>query len=190
MRFKPFYHTCNRTLIESCSNEIVFSQDLKMWQDVCENLVNNYIKEGESQQERLTKKYGITEFEKRTPESCVNSIGYSPKNEKWYGWSHRAIYGFKVGSKCEQGMCHFSPSNKDEFLESLKRWYKDPMYGDVKLTPTKNGVKLEFVIKQKDDAVLTNRIEPYPKKWGKGVWTAKTMDDAKQMAADFARSVS
>jgi hypothetical protein len=30
----------------------------------------------------------------------------------------------------------------------------------------------------------------YPEKWGKGEWTAKTIEDAKQMAIDFARSVS
>ena len=30
----------------------------------------------------------------------------------------------------------------------------------------------------------------YPEKWGKGEWTAKTIEDAKQMAVDFARSVS
>ena len=30
----------------------------------------------------------------------------------------------------------------------------------------------------------------YPEKWGKGKWTAKTIEDAKQMAIDFARSVS
>ena len=30
----------------------------------------------------------------------------------------------------------------------------------------------------------------YPQKWGKGEWVAKTIEDAKQMAIDFARSVS
>lgn len=37
--------------------------------------------------------------ELRTPDSNVCSIGYSPKDRKWYGWSHRAIYGFGIGSK-------------------------------------------------------------------------------------------
>ena len=30
----------------------------------------------------------------------------------------------------------------------------------------------------------------YPEKWGKGEWVAKTLEDAKQMAIDFAQSVS
>ena len=30
---------------------------------------------------------------------CVCSMGYSHKDGKWHGWSHRAISGFKVGSR-------------------------------------------------------------------------------------------
>lgn len=37
--------------------------------------------------------------ELRTPDSSVCSIGYSAKDKKWYGWSHRSIYGFKVGDR-------------------------------------------------------------------------------------------
>lgn len=34
---------------------------------------------------------------KRNPDSKVCSIGKSMKDDKWYGWSHRGICGFKVG---------------------------------------------------------------------------------------------
>ena len=47
----------------------------------------------------------------RTPESCVCSVGYSVKDGKWYGWSHRAIYGFKPGSKCKKGDGHYIPKS-------------------------------------------------------------------------------
>ena len=67
------------------------------------------------------------------PNGIVN-IGYNPEEKKWYGWSHRAIYGFGIGSKCEKGHAHYNPK--------------------------------------------------------KGEWTAKTMEDAKQMAMDFAEGVS
>ena len=60
------------------------------------------------------------------------SIGFSEKEQKWYGWSHRAIYGFGIGSKVKKGDCGYK---------------------------------------------------------GKA-WTAKTLDDAKQMAKDFADAVS
>jgi len=41
---------------------------------------------------------------------------------------------------------------------------------------------------------LRNKIslvyQEFPKQWGRGEWTAKTMDDAKQMAVDFCEGVS
>lgn len=60
------------------------------------------------------------------------SIGFSEKEQKWYGWSHRAIYGFGIGSKVKKGDCGYKGN----------------------------------------------------------AWTAKTLDDAKQMAKDFADAVS
>jgi hypothetical protein len=38
----------------------------------------------------------IDEPEKTSPSHTVNSIGRSKKDGKWYGWSHRAIHGFKT----------------------------------------------------------------------------------------------
>jgi len=43
--------------------------------------------------------------EKRTPTSNVCSIGFSEREQKWFGWSHRAIYGFKVGDVVKEGDC-------------------------------------------------------------------------------------
>lgn len=57
----------------------------------------------ESMHDRLKRKYGITEFYKTSPEHSVTSIGWSPKDQKWYGWSHRAIYGFGVGDIVKEG---------------------------------------------------------------------------------------
>ena len=31
------------------------------------------------------------------------SIGYSPEENKWYGWSHRAIHGFTIGDIVKEG---------------------------------------------------------------------------------------
>ncbi len=44
----------------------------------------------------LWKKFGITQFELRTKKSKVCTVGYSPTQALWYGWSHRAIRGFKT----------------------------------------------------------------------------------------------
>lgn len=63
----------------------------------------------------------------------IHSIGFSEKEQKWYGWSHRAIYGFGIGSKVKKGDCAYTEE--------------------------------------------------------RGEWTAKTLEDAKQMAMDFAKGV-
>lgn len=47
----------------------------------------------------LSEKKGITKFELRTKNSNVCSIGFNEKENKWYGWSHRAICGFGIGDK-------------------------------------------------------------------------------------------
>ena len=44
----------------------------------------------------LCKKRGIKP-EKIRPKSNVCSIGFCESEKKWYGWSHRAITGFKIG---------------------------------------------------------------------------------------------
>jgi len=53
--------------------------------------VNQILEKKESLRDGLTKKYGITKF--------FGSTGLNEKKGIWYGWSHRAIHGFKVGDK-------------------------------------------------------------------------------------------
>lgn len=55
---------------------------------------------------RICKLRGIRP-ELRTPESDVCSIGFCAKEQKWYGWSHRAMFGFGVGSKLKKGDCGY-----------------------------------------------------------------------------------
>ena len=55
---------------------------------------------------RLIAKRGIQPI-KTNSNNCVCSIGYSVNDGKWYGWSHRAIYGFRPGSTCKKGDCHY-----------------------------------------------------------------------------------
>ena len=52
----------------------------------------------------LCKKRGIAPI-KASPDHCVCSIGYSEKEGKWYGWSHRSIFGFKIGDVVKKGDC-------------------------------------------------------------------------------------
>lgn len=45
------------------------------------------------------------------------SIGFNHKEQKWYGWSHRAISGFGIGDVVKEGDCAASPGMVDEYIE-------------------------------------------------------------------------
>ena len=135
--------------------------------------------------------------------------------QKWYGWSHRAIFGFGISSKVKVGDCGFEPGNKKEFIESIKSWYNDEMYSNLKITEKENGIEIvydiipkninenyfvytnKFTTEMKYTALInensqysTKTFKKFPNNYGKGEWSAKTLDDAKEMAIDFANSVS
>lgn len=48
---------------------------------------------------RFVSVYGIKSFEKGNPKDTVCTIGFSPEQKRWFGWSHRGIHGFGIGSK-------------------------------------------------------------------------------------------
>jgi len=64
---------------------------------------------------RLCKKRGIKP-EYRTSTSNVCSIGFCENEQKWYGWSHRAIYGFGIGDVVKEGDCTASSGWTEEYL--------------------------------------------------------------------------
>jgi hypothetical protein len=63
----------------------------------------------------LCTKKGI-EPEKAHEGDSVCSIGFSEDDQKWYGWSHRAIHGFAVGDVVEEGDLCNSSGWTDEYL--------------------------------------------------------------------------
>lgn len=68
-------------------------------------IMNDIVVESSDEQSPMQKffdKHGI-EPQKIDSSHNVDSIGWSEKEQKWYGWSHRAIYGFKIGDKSSQG---------------------------------------------------------------------------------------
>ncbi len=70
----------------------------------------------------LCKTKGIKpELSPQTEKHCESpkpacSIGFCEKDKKWYGWSHRAIFGFGVGDTVEEGDCTASSGWTDEWL--------------------------------------------------------------------------
>jgi hypothetical protein len=106
---------------------------------------NSYVVFRKSVHEKLNKLYignirfayfltNLNSLQGTSKDSKTVSVGYNPKERKWYGWSHRAKYGFGIGSTVKKG---------------------DIAYVEEK-----------------------------------GEWTAKTLEDAKQMAIDFAENIA
>lgn len=56
--------------------------------------------------------------EKVNPSRNVCSIGFCEAEQKWYGWSHRAIFGFGIGSTVKEGDCTASSGWTDEYLKT------------------------------------------------------------------------
>ena len=179
--------------------------------------------------EKLCDKWGIKP-ELRSPELSVCSIGFNEKEEKWYGWSHRAIYGFGVGSKVKKGDCAFTADNPEEMIDDWVNFFCDFIKDDERraqrmtecreqcwVAKDRSGIYINHaswvdqfgnipMVKPQDlEDVLTGKVdvsevaENLPEDWGSGIsfrpigrgeWTAETLEDAKQMASDFAEGVA
>lgn len=62
-------------------------------------------------------KLGIYKPTSKTPERVYCSIGYAPNSKKWYGWSHRAINGYKIGDVLKAGDLATESGWCDEYLK-------------------------------------------------------------------------
>ena len=127
------------------------------------------------------------------------SIGWSEKEQKWYGWSHRAIYGFGVGEEMTRDCCGYEPVDKEDYARWILDFFcdggDDKHYKDIKIEQDADGdgtkgIYLSYNYTREDGSTYDHHgFHPYPV-WGKGVWTAKTIEDAKEMAISFAKRVS
>lgn len=81
--------------------------------EIAENLDGVYI--GDIKFAKQLEKLGIKPEPILDGEVC--SIGFSSKDNKWYGWSHRAMYGFKIGDIVKKGDCCTSSGYTDEYLK-------------------------------------------------------------------------
>ncbi len=154
-----------------------------------------------------------------TRDSNICSIGFSKKYGKWYGWSHRAIFGFKIGSKVVKGDCGYTADNPEEMIEDRANFFADISKesadlhrAECQILPDRSGIRIlhaplkipvvestaELVEFLDDEADLPEEVidvfsgdnSVSERKCGRGEWTALTMSDARQMAIDFAESVS
>lgn len=68
-------------------------------------------------------KIDIKKLQKLSPLSTggPNQIGFDPKSKKWYGWSHRAIYGFGIGHIVKKGDATLSSG----YIKGIPEYKKD-----------------------------------------------------------------
>lgn len=148
---------------------------------------------------RLCKKRGIKP-EKVKSEYAVCSIGFCEKEQKWYGWSHRAIYGFGIGSETKKGDCSYVPADMEDARLDAIRFEDEEHHLDTNATlETDEDGKPCFAVTWTYSDKIPNKslrskisgCRHYPPEiFGHGEWTAKTLDDARKMACDFAEGVS
>lgn len=141
----------------------------------------------------LCKSRGIKP-EKRTDTSNVCSIGFCEREQKWYGWSHRAIFGFGIGSETKRGDCGYVSSDINELVKEYRELNnKDDLiignFQTLRVYTHSCGV-----VGERDDGSLvlkrSKKLDYYEVETGRGEWIAETLEDAKQMAMDFAEGVS
>lgn len=144
---------------------------------------------------------GIT-AQGRRGQSQVASIGFCENEQKWYGWSHRAICGFGLGSSVKRGDCAYVPVDWDDMITTAIEFWNDPSHTKISGIRTKDEAGIECVrvewFYSNDPNVVPNKsiwLKPgqalmYPPDiWGRGEWTADTLDDARLMAEDYAEGV-
>lgn len=165
----------------------------------------------------LTDEMGITEQLQPVPNGKTVAVGFNPETQQWFGWSHRATGAFTIGSEVVKGDNAFVPRNREEFEESCKAFWdigkrmetvpgfhltrEFVAFRHDQIDP---DVSTEFPIAVlvyeenyephrpdhlKDSSPLREMPIMYPLVWGRGEWKAETLEDAKQMAIDFANGV-
>ena len=130
-------------------------------------------------------------------EELTNGVGFSPNQHMWYGWSHRAMGRFTIGSTCKKGDCHYRAANVEDMLEQARESWTDDFHTNVNARvamPGKIHVSWEYTA-DTPNPDLQGKVSGVdwaydPDNFGRGEWVAKTMEDAKQMAIDFNEGVS
>lgn len=111
-------------------------------------------------------------------------IGYSEKENAWFGITSASatfVSKFTVGDVIVKGMPGYIPSNESEYVESVLETLTPAPVGKITVNVCSEcgvrGVRIQ--------AENHDRFFPMPVVFGKGEWTAETIEDAKQMAIDY-----
>ena len=131
--------------------------------------------------------------------SKVACVGYAPKRNKWWGWSHRGAYSFTIGSEVKKGDCAYNPANKEDHEANELAFWAGPEEGieNARIEHSKGKGYIVGMYSLDPEKIPNERLRgktylheiDYPEKYGRGEWIAHTLDDAHQMAIDYATNV-
>jgi len=137
MRVKSIYEGCKQVKwTKKFKAGYILQRELvgNVWMTVAYNHDGDYIGNSKTAHFLCVKK-GILP-EKAHKKDRVCSIGFCKKEQKWYGWSHRAIFGFKVGDKIQynpdlvilshgwlEGCMAYEKEKQD--IEIVRGWFKN-----------------------------------------------------------------
>jgi len=124
---------------------------------------------------------GMVKFYKRDDSFNSACIGET-ENLSYFGFNHRGICEFKIGSKVTKGDIGYHANNIEDYIEDLKNFWD---YDSISVEGDK------MFCSKKD-----NSIEEMPApdlellKLNRGEWEAITLNDARVMAGEFARGLN
>lgn len=152
--------------------------------------------------DRLIKENGIKP-EKININYSLETIGFSESQQRWYGWSPKAICGFGRGSKIQKGSIAYIPFTPEELIEEYidandpnDEAERQKLKAQCRILPDRLGIMI-FPEEPQDlskshNIVIKGQIlcyaplKQYKVSCGLGAWQAHTLTDAKRMAIDFA----
>lgn len=128
-RKSSMYSIVSEELIESCELYDVFKQMVQIGDTPSDTMEMTSVKSkagdyaGDvSDVKAFFDKRGIAP-ELRDPQANVCSIGWSEKEQKYYGWSHRAFHGYGIGDKSFDG--RHTIETKEQARESASAFAED-----------------------------------------------------------------
>ncbi len=128
------------------------------------------------------------------------NLGWSEDEQQWYGWSHRAISGFGVGSKVVKGDIGYVAMSTAELINDYAEFFADVGKADhyrslcvdkgdhIRIYTTKPDLRWHTLLFAW--LGLTESQNYHVRHVGKGEWEAKCLTDAHLMAVNFAEAIS
>jgi hypothetical protein len=130
----------------------------------------------------LYSRYGICEDYSMNAQANVVSCGFSPKDNKYYGWSlvniHTSIKGYGIGDTITREDKGYTPDT----VEEVKLTCPFLRTGDVCEYP-------RYEDYEENDIDHTCSNENCTQFLGRGEWTASSLEDAKEMAIQYSKYI-